>query len=294
MCSKGGVTDPGKRFEKREVLLNARTYVTSFLAYDTVTGLEVAWHEIDVTNLYPSTLETLCKTASVIKTLHHKNMLTLLTYWENKEKKTFYFITESLNTNSIAHQMHDGMFYARPKAIARWFKSVLKALNFLHTQSSPIVHNRIVLSTIYIKSSSRVVKIRPPLINPDCLRMDHHEIKIRTNSAPELLDNILLPASDIWAFGIAMLEVLTNKEPYSECESPIQHVFALRECRPPASLSEVHDPLAKDLLRRCFLPVSKRATAAELLRHPYFVQNFEETKRPRSQSFENPNILVIL
>eukprot|EP00998_Keelungia_sp_KM082_P008575 NODE_4762_length_753_cov_18.857827_g4739_i0.p1 GENE.NODE_4762_length_753_cov_18.857827_g4739_i0~~NODE_4762_length_753_cov_18.857827_g4739_i0.p1 ORF type:complete len:224 (-),score=27.45 NODE_4762_length_753_cov_18.857827_g4739_i0:82-678(-) len=91
--------------------------------------------------------------------------------------------------------------------------------------------------------------------------------------APELIrDMAVTKASDVWAFGCTILELLTGERPYAHLG--VVPAFTLlynighkgELPRVPGTLA----PEAQDFLRKCMAPSSlDRPTAADLLQHPF-------------------------
>ena len=286
--------DPTHRFEKLPEILSARTCVIQFKGYDTVTGIEVTWHEADIHSLTPEQRSDLVACVEVIKSLKCEFLLSLLHYWMNEEETVFYLITESLSSTSAQDQLNRDVPSLMKRAIARWFFAVLHALDFLHTRSRPIVHHRVFLSNIFVKATSGHVKLIPPLIDPFSLNVDDHSLKLRNTTPPEALHKQCVPASDIWMYGLALLRAVTQEEPYIECKSPIELIQKLERFEPPAALQRVDDRLVYDLIQQCLQPTSRRPTAAELMRHPFFQQDFSDSGTCGAQMAEGNNDLKLI
>ncbi|OHS99564.1 hypothetical protein TRFO_33981 [Tritrichomonas foetus] len=186
-----------------------------------------------------------------------------------------FYITESVSTNSILRNISD-ITEIRSKVLSRWFLPVLESLNFLHSQNPAIIHGRIQLSSIFIKPTTGAVKITSPLLLSPLQFVTNIHLKLRPSTPPEFLNNDCGTYSDIWHFGLALLHVITKIEPYIECETPFHLIRKLMNYEPPDSLKLVKDRLAWSLISSCLMPPNERPTASELLRHPFFLQNFNQ------------------
>jgi WNK lysine deficient protein kinase len=84
--------------------------------------------------------------------------------------------------------------------------------------------------------------------------------------APEFYSESYNQLVDIWAFGLVMLEMLSGKVPYHECNGATAQIF-LKVSR--GVLPSAFDSLApgpcKDFIAACLLPASVRPSAELLL-----------------------------
>ena len=126
--------------------------------------------------------------------------------------------------------------------------------------------------------------------------------------APELYEEEYNELIDVYAFGMCMLEMVTFEYPYSECKNPAQifkkvtsvsetiptsivmchplaffadntfHADLLNQGIKPASLDKVSDPLTKEFINKCLVPVQDRLSAKELLKDSFLqVENPKES-----------------
>ena len=78
---------------------------------------------------------------------------------------------------------------------------------------------------------------------------------------------------------MAVLTVVTRQVPFSECKTPFELIDKLRNYQQPACLSLVSDRTLRDMIASCLTPPIMRASATELLSHPFFSQNFDEDEK---------------
>ena len=282
------VLDPSGRFEKIDETLSVHSNVICFKAYDRENGLEVSWYEIDCLACTDEQKQKLENRALTLKSFKFSSLLSVFTSWFNNTRTVFYLITESINSKSVLEQMREGQ-PLRPRTIQKMASSVLQSLHFLHTQPIPVTHNRVDLDSIFIKASSKFIKLMSPLLNPYFLKYESHEVRLRYSTPPEALFNKNSTASDIWCFGIAILYSATMEQPYSECTSAASLVNKLRNFQAPASLAKVTDQHLRSLILACLAPPEQRPTAAELLKHSFFMQTYEQPStenQPINKNFE--------
>ena len=292
---KTGIKDPTGRFERHEDFTKVCDSVICYRAYDSQTGLEVSWHEA----IFPETatkrdIEGTIELMERVKKMKHPNMNSLLHFWVLEESKRFFYITESISGRSVYEHVACDSQGIRPRLLSKWFVPVLQVLQFLHSQPSPIVHNRVRTSTIFVKPTSGAVKIASMLFTQKLLFRDALAITIEPDTPPEFLYCDYGPYSDIWRFGIAVLSAATKSQPYSECKSPAELLHKLMNYQPPACLEQITDRLLLDMVTSCLTQPKLRPTAASLLSHPFFGKGCsEDDTTSRSEKASDDGIVVI-
>jgi serine/threonine protein kinase len=87
--------------------------------------------------------------------------------------------------------------------------------------------------------------------------------------APELYDEYYTEKVDIYAFGMCVLEMVTNEYPYQECTNPAQIYRKVTQKIPPESLSKIKHLQTREFIKFCISPPEIRPSASELLDHPF-------------------------
>eukprot|EP00475_Leptophrys_vorax_P029508 TRINITY_DN4341_c0_g3_i2.p1 TRINITY_DN4341_c0_g3~~TRINITY_DN4341_c0_g3_i2.p1 ORF type:complete len:664 (-),score=134.47 TRINITY_DN4341_c0_g3_i2:32-1888(-) len=87
--------------------------------------------------------------------------------------------------------------------------------------------------------------------------------------APELYDEYYTEKVDIYAFGMCVLEMVTNEYPYQECSNAAQIYRKVSQGSPPESLSKIKHTQTRKFIEFCISPSETRPSASELLEHPF-------------------------
>lgn len=83
--------------------------------------------------------------------------------------------------------------------------------------------------------------------------------------------------SDIWSFGIVLYELSVGKYPYAFAKSYIEMLEAVVNEPLPELPQNTYSAEMRDFLSRCLQKKpSMRASAAELLCHPWILNNFNK------------------
>ena len=95
--------------------------------------------------------------------------------------------------------------------------------------------------------------------------------------APELYEESYGIEVDIYAFGMALLEMLTREAPYRECNNPAQIYKKVVSHKLPNSLERILDDQVKRFILVCIEnDKSKRPTAEQLLHSEFLTDTTSE------------------
>lgn len=185
---------------------------------DTETGREVAWSVINLSNLPKSERPRIKSEIKIIEKLKHPNIISFVNAWIDKESQQINLITELITGGSL-RQYLARMGKPKLKVIKQWCHEVLEGLKYLH--SKKIIHRDIKCDNIFINSNSGEIKIGDLGLSTAMMKT-HTESVLGTPEfmAPELYEESYGTAVDIYAFGMALLEMLTREVPYRECTNP--------------------------------------------------------------------------
>jgi WNK lysine deficient protein kinase len=150
------------------------------------------------------------------------------------------------------------------KAVKRMARQILRGLEYLHSMEPPVTHGDLRCDKIYVNGHSGEIKIGDlglATLLPYRWQAAHQQHQQQPGSSNEAgTEGISQPAqfdtpsSDIFAFGLCMLELLTLKQLDSQHCDDLQQI-----------LSEVQDEECRQFVSKCVAPEHLRPTAVALL-----------------------------
>ena len=231
---------PKGRFKRFYEELGRGAYKIVYKGVDHETGLEIAWNSISLSKLPQSDRVRIKKEIDLVKSLRHDNIIHFITGWQNKEKNEVVFITE-ITTGTLSRYIKKNKI-TRLKVIKGWCQSILSGLVYLHEQELPIIHRDLKCDNIFINSNSGEIRIGDlGLSTPMNNSYTSSVLGTPEFMAPELYEEHYDVKIDVYAFGMCMLEMITQEKPYSECFSPAQIYKKVTAGIPPVALSRIKD-----------------------------------------------------
>jgi len=99
--------------------------------------------------------------------------------------------------------------------------------------------------------------------------------------APEVYDEHYTEKVDTYAFGMCVLEMMTQEYPYSECTNAAQIYKKVTCGKPPAALLRIEDADVREFIELCIGPFEDRPSPSELMNSKFFssvLNDGEETE----------------
>lgn len=274
---------PDGRYVRQGKILGQGSFKIVYLAYDQFSAMEVAWSVIKLpSHVDMNLVRSINSEVSILTRLNHPNIIKLLMWWYCKEDMNFHMITEIFfpgNLRSYTRKYHP---ISRP-AIVAWLRQIVKGIVYLHGQDPPVIHRDLKCDNIFLNSNTGVLKIGDLglAIARSSVRHSTGVVGTPEFMSPETYDGRYDCATDIYAFGMVMLELATSELPYAECKNFIEIYQKVSAGIIPLSLVRVVPGKYKRLILRCIGPAHARPAAAEILDDPFFVDPDEEWDRDK-------------
>jgi len=201
---------------------------------------------------------------------HHSNIVEMYDSYlvEDELWVVMEFLEGGALTDIVTHSRMD------EEQIATVCKQCLKALAFLHSQG--VIHRDIKSDSILLGADGTIklsdfgfcAQVSPELPKRKSLVGTPYWM------SPEVISRLPYgPEVDIWSLGIMIMEMVDGEPPFFN-EPPLQAMRRIRDMPPPKLKNSqkvsprLHGFLDKMLVR----DPAQRATAAELLHHPFLNQ----------------------
>ncbi|XP_022135395.1 pollen receptor-like kinase 1 isoform X2 [Momordica charantia] len=148
--------------------------------------------------------------------LKHPNLLPIVAYYYKKEEKLL--ITDYIEKGSLAVHLHGHQAVGQPAldwpARLKIVKGVAKGLRYLYTELPSLIsaHGHLKSSNVLLKASNEPVLSDYGLI--PVVNQEHaQELMVAYKSPEYSQQGRITKKTDVWSFGLLILEILTGKFP---------------------------------------------------------------------------------
>lgn len=138
------------------------------------------------------------------------------------------------------------------------------------------MHNNLSCSSVFIDSFTGDVKIGDFAL-AGAQNKKLFEVGSPESLSPEILAEKSVTGSDIWSFGMMLIEMSTGLVPYSDCANMIEVSRRVMERSWPSEIELIKDEDVKQLILSCLAwNKEDRPSADDLLLNPFFSESDED------------------
>lgn len=149
----------------------------------------------------------------ICKSLNHANIMQLYDFGQQDE--IWYLVMELLKGQTLSAKLDEGIF--EPNQVAHYCEPLVKALSYLHSQE--IVHRDLKPENVFITEQGRV-----KLMDFGIARGEGYTVATATQGglgtpaymSPEQVEGSFEPASDQYALGCMVYEMLSGSPPFTD------------------------------------------------------------------------------
>ncbi|KAJ4980155.1 hypothetical protein NE237_010935 [Protea cynaroides] len=272
-------TDPTGRYGRFKEVLGKGATKTVYRAFDKVLGIEVAWSQARLNDVFRSReeLQRLYSEVHLLSTLKHDSIICYYTSWIHVDQRTFNFITEMFTSGTL-REYRQKYKTVNIRAVKNWARQILRGLVYLHGHDPPVMHRDLKCDNIFVNGHLGQVKIGDLGLAAILRGSQPARSVIGTPEfmAPELYEEEYNELVDIYSFGMCVLEMLTGEYPYSECCNPAQIYKKVTSGKLPEAFYRIHDNEAQRFIGKCLETATKRLPAKLLLHDPFLSSDQEE------------------
>jgi WNK lysine deficient protein kinase len=209
---------PKGRFFRYNEKLGQGAYKVVYKGLDNENAREIAWNVINLTTLPENDRNRIKSEINLIRNLKHKNILHFISGWQNKDKNEVVFITEMITGGTLREYIKRNNI-TKLRVIKQYCIEILNGLCYLHEhEPKPIIHRDLKCENIFINANTLDIRIGDlGLSTPLEKTYTASTLGTPNYMAPELYRENYDTAVDIYAFGMCVLEMVTQDKPYSEC-----------------------------------------------------------------------------
>ena len=279
MCDDvGEAHDRGERIDWRKgAQIGKGTFGNVFVGLNATTGERFAVKQIGLVDGSRTEVARLEKEILLMKRLRHKHIVRYL--GTARDPHALFIFMEYVPGGSIASML--GQYGAFGEALTRRLVAqIVLGVHYLHSMG--IIHRDIKGANVLVTNNG-VAK----LADFGCSRQLQdlqtsasasleNSLKNITGSVPWMAPEVIkqsgrLPkAADIWSLGATVIEMATAAHPWPEFSNQLAALFHVATATVPPALPPTMSEVGKDFVRRCLaIDEGERATAEELLRHPF-------------------------
>lgn len=263
-------TDPTNRFVCKSEPLGSGATKSVFRAFDKELGREVAWSKAPLPSQDAKETADILSEIEMMKAIDHPHLVKLITSWAEKRTNEVVLITELYHGALDAYVRKHGK--QEMCVIRKWTIQICKAIEHLHCHhKSPIVHRDIKCANIFINNYTGDVAVGDLGFATVASRSKSNSSVMGTAQfiAPEVLKGRYNHKVDIYALGMSLIEMATQKKPYSRIKNHSQMYLLVLDGTSPDELAFIKNKNLRALIEKCIGPVESRPSIEEVLLEPF-------------------------
>ncbi len=195
-------------------LLRQNASQETYLAFDQTVQKEVILKALPMSGLSDwKSLDLFEREAKVLRHLKHPRIPQLIDsfHLETESSAVGYLITERIAGDSLAERIASGWKATEAVAIVI-AKDLLQVLDYLHSFSPPVIHRDIKPSNLMLDAEDHVYLIDFGAVK-NKLTDEQTVVGTFGYMAPEQFSRQVVPASDLYALGVTLIELLSHCSP---------------------------------------------------------------------------------
>lgn len=269
---------PDKRYGRLSIILGHGSQKLVYKAIDIYDAQEVAWSVVEVKECPQSFLNEI----NLLKAIQHPNIIKLKEFWFNESH--LIFITELMTSGTLREYIKTVSPTLR--VIKCWARQILLAIEHLHSKS--MIHRDIKCENIFVNGSTGEVKLGDLGIAKKSKQKRYTIVGTPEFMAREVFEGDGYGEGvDVYAFGMALLEMSIREYPYTECTSPHEIFKRVMTGIPPQGLFSVTDACLRDLIIKCIATEESRITIKDCMKHHFIVDESDyKDEADESSSFK--------
>lgn len=262
---------PDGKYERLKEKLGEGAFKQVYKAVDTEEGVTVAWNEVDIQALPKTEKKRIIEEVKILQQVEHSRVMKYVNSWYEPTTHRVVIITEILTEGTLKN-FTQRVKTMRLRMVRKWSRQILEGLAYLHNLNPPIIHRDLKCDNIFINEKGDI-KIGDLGLSKRSGKGEQTKTVLGTPEfmAPELYTETYDETVDIYAFGLALLEMVGKETPYSECMNIGQIITKVSAGKIPALLNRVTHAGLREFIFYCITKSKggKRPSATDCLQHPF-------------------------